>query len=142
MTKQAHPPHTLERQRAVLDLPLNRHLGIVFDGMVGDSATAHFYGTPALATFGDQVHGGALTSLCEVIGFLALAPQLTDDQHAVTHDLHMSFMRAVPVGVRCDLSARVVRSGRTLAFIDVHAQAEGKVVASARITKSIITKNN
>jgi acyl-coenzyme A thioesterase PaaI-like protein len=31
-----------------------------------------------------------------------------------------------------------VRSGRTLAFIEVSAYVEGKQVASARITKSII----
>jgi hypothetical protein len=31
----------LERQRAVLDLPLNRHLGILYDGLVDGIAQAH-----------------------------------------------------------------------------------------------------
>ncbi len=130
-----------ERQRAVLDLPLNRHLGIVYDGLTEGVAHAHFFSTPALATFGGTLHGGALTALCEVIGFLALAPALSEQQHAVTHDLHVSLMRAVPAGARCDLSARVARLGRTLAFIDVEANVEGQLVASARITKSLIARS-
>ncbi len=130
-----------ERQQAVLDIPLNRHLGIRYDGMRDGAAHAHFYSTPALATFGGQLHGGALSTLCEVAGFLALVPSLPADQHAVTHDLHLSLMRAVPAGARCDLSARVVRLGRTLAFIDVSAMVEGQLVASARITKSLIARS-
>ena len=117
----------LKRQRAVLDIPLNRHLGIVFDGSVDGIAKSHFQSTPELATFDGQLHGGALSVLL-----------LQETQHAVTHDLHVSLMRPVPTGARCDLEARVVRSGRTLAFIEVSAYVEGKQVASARITKSII----
>lgn len=135
-------PELSERQRAVLDLPLNRHLGIVFDGIVNGTAHAHFYATPAVATFGGQAHGGALISLCEVTGFLALLPLLDDKHHAVTHDLHMSLMRAVPAGARCDLSGSVARLGRSLAFIEVRAEVEGKLVASARITKSIIARTD
>ena len=131
----------LERQRAVLDLPLNRHLGILYDGLVDGIAQAHIYCTPDLATFGGHLHGGALSSCCEVTGFLALLPQLDDHQHAVTHDIHVSLMRGVPVGVRCDLSGRVVRLGKTLAFLDVTANVAGQLVASARITKSIIARN-
>lgn len=130
----------LERQQAVLDLPLNRHLGIRYDGMREGVARSHFYSTPELATFGGQLHGGALSASCEVAGFLALIPALTDQQHAVTHDIHLSLMRAVPAGARCDLSARVIRLGRTLAFLDVSASVEDQLVASARITKSIIVR--
>jgi uncharacterized protein (TIGR00369 family) len=134
--------HLLPRQRDVLDIPLNRHLGIVFDGSVDGIAKSHFQSTPELATFDGQLHGGALSVLFEVAAFLALAPLLKETQHAVTHDLHVSLMRPVPTGARCDLEAHVVRSGRTLAFLEVRAYVEGKQVASARITKSIIALTN
>ena len=62
----------LPRQRAVLDIPLNRHLGIVFDGSVDGVAKSHFQSTPELATFDGQLHGGALSVLFEVAAFLAL----------------------------------------------------------------------
>ena len=130
----------LERQQAVLDLPLNRHLGIRFDGLVDGVAKAHLHCTPELATFGGHLHGGALSSSCEVTGFLALLPQLESHQHAVTHDIHVSLMRGVPAGARCDLSGQVIRLGKTLAFLDVRASVDGLLVASARITKSIISR--
>jgi acyl-coenzyme A thioesterase PaaI-like protein len=66
-----------------------------------------------------------------------LVPHLADSQHAVTHDLHVSFMRSIPTGARCDLCASVSRIGRTLAFLEVSAHVDGKLVATARITKSI-----
>jgi len=135
-------PVLLPRQRAVLDIPLNRHLGIVYDGCVDGVDMSHFQSTPELATFDGQLHGGALSVLFEVAAFLALVPLLQESQHAVTHDLHVSLMRPVPTGVRCDLEARVVRSGRTLAFIEVSAYVDSKQVASARITKSIIAMAN
>ena len=128
----------LARQRAVLDIPLNQHLGIVYDGTVNGKAQLHFFSTPELASFGGQLHGGVLSTLFEVAGFLALVPLLKASQHAVTHDLHVSLMRPVPTGARCNLSAHVARFGKTLAFIEVSAYVEDKLVASARITKSII----
>lgn len=132
----------LPRQRAILDIPLNRHLGIVYDGISDGIANSHFEAVPTLAAFDGQLHGGVLSVLFEAAAFLALAPLLNDAQHAVTHDLHVSLMRPVPIGARCDLSARVVRSGRTLVFLEVSAQVDGKLVASARITKSIVEINH
>lgn len=138
----SHSPEMHPRQRAVLDVPLNRHLGIVFDGTADGVAKSHFIGTPAMGAFDGQLHGGVLSVLFEAAAFLALAPLLQDSQHAVTHDLHVSLMRPVPIGARCDLSARVMRSGRTLVFLEVSAYVDGKLVASARITKSIVQINH
>ena len=137
----SNSPEMHHRQRAVLDIPLNRHLGIVFDSYVYGVATSHFVGTPALGAFDGKLHGGVLSVLFEAAAFLALAPLLQDTQHAVTHDLHVSLMRPVPIGARCDLTARVMRSGRTLVFLEVSAHVDGKLVASGRITKSIVLIN-
>ncbi len=132
----------LPRQRAILDIPLNRHLGIVYDGSTDGVAKSHFEAVPALAAFDGQLHGGVLSVLFEAAAFLALAPLLQESQHAFTHDLHVSLMRPVPIGARCDLTARVMRSGRTLVFLDVSAHVDEKLVASARITKSIVKINH
>ena len=132
----------LPRQLKVLELPFNRQLGIVYDGAAGSTTKAHFFFTPELATFDGYLHGGVLSTVFEVAGFLALVPHLADSQHAVTHDLHVSFMRSIPTGARCDLCANVSRSGRTLAFIEVTAFVDAKLVASARITKSITALMN
>jgi len=130
----------LPRQQQVLEIPFNLQLGIKFDGMWDGIAKSHFLSSRELATFDGYLHGGVLSAVVEVAGFLALAPYLNDQQHAVTHDLHVSFMRPIPTGVRCDLHASVSRFGRTLAFLEVTAYVAEKIVASAHITKSIIEK--
>jgi uncharacterized protein (TIGR00369 family) len=132
----------LPRQLKVLELPFNRQLGIVYDGVTGSTTKSHFLSTPELATFDGYLHGGVLSTVFEVAGFLALVPHLADSQHAATHDLHVSFMRSIPTGARCDLCASVSRIGRTLAFLEVSAHVDGKLVATARITKSITVLND
>lgn len=124
------------RIRAILDVPLNRHLGLVFDGHVGEVAHAHFDADAVHAAFG-AIHAGALYALLDAVCMLALLPALDAGQHAVTHDLQVSVMRPVRPGTRCHLEGRVVRKGRTLAFIDGIARVDGQPVASARVTKSL-----
>ena len=136
------PPSELQaRRQAILDVPLNRHLGLNLEADPADDAdgtTTHawFDVMPEHLAFGG-LHGGVLYALMDAVAMLALLPTLTATQHAVTHDLHASMMRAVAPGARCRLSAHVVRQGRTLAFIEAGVRVDGAVVASARVTKSI-----
>ncbi len=125
------------RDERVLAVPLNRHLGLTFDGREGGVAFAHFVVAPELVAF-SVLHGGAMYAVFDVMGLLALSPLLADDQHAATHDLHSQMMRTTAPGATVHLAARVLRHGRTLAFLDVQAEVDGKVVATAHITKSIV----
>ena len=126
------------RLEAILQVPLNRHLGLVFDGHDDSGAHAHFDAGEAHSAFGG-LHGGVFYALLDAICMLALLPDLSESEHAVTHDLHVSMMRSVPPGTRCALEGRVVRRGRSIAFMEgVARAADGKVIASARVTKSIV----
>ena len=125
------------RDERLLAVPFNRHLGLVFDGREDGVAHGHLVAAPELVAF-SVLHGGVLSAAFDAMGLLAVAPDLAEDQHAATHDLHVSVMRSTPPGATVHLSARVVRRGRTLAFIDTQAKIDGKVVATARITKSIV----
>lgn len=129
-------PDLSARNRAVLDVPLNAHLGLVFERCEGGVAHAYFDMKPHHLGFG-SVHAGVLYALMDAVGMLALLPSLKASQHAVTHDLHVSVMRPVPAGARCRLTASVVRQGRTLAFMEVAARVDDAVVATARVTKSL-----
>jgi acyl-coenzyme A thioesterase PaaI-like protein len=83
------------RLQAILDVPLNRHLGLVFE-----EATETAGGAVAHARFDVQahhlafggLHGGVLYALMDAVSMLALLPALAPAQHAVTHDLHASMM--------------------------------------------------
>ena len=137
----SHSMFLSPRQQEVLQIPFNRQFGIEFDGISNGIIQSHFQTTAELATAGNYLHGGVLSVVFEIAGFLALAPLLGEQQLAVTHDLHVSFMRPVPIGVRCDLQASVIRFGRTLAFLEVSAYVGESCVGSARITKSIVEKS-
>lgn len=100
-------------------------------------ARTHFEVGPAHAAFGG-LHAGVLYSLMEATCLLALLGWLEDSERAVTHDLHASVVRRTPLGVRCQLTAKVIRRGRSLAFIDANAEVDGEIVATMRVTKSII----
>jgi uncharacterized protein (TIGR00369 family) len=125
------------RDERLFAVPFNRHLGLVFDGREGGVAYAHMVAAPELVAF-SVLHGGALYAVFDAMGLLAISQDLADDQHAATHDLHVSMMRTTAPDAVVHLSARAVRRGRTLAFIDAQAEVDGKVVATARITKSIV----
>ena len=125
------------RDERLFAVPLNHHLGLVFDGREGGVTYAHLVAVPELVAF-SVLHGGALYAAFDAMGLLAISHDLAEDQHAATHDLHVSMMRTTAPGAVVQLSARAVRRGRTLAFIDAQAEVDGKVVATARITKSIV----
>jgi acyl-coenzyme A thioesterase PaaI-like protein len=62
-------------------------------------------------------HGGVVTTLLDTACYLALLPQLADDEHAVTHDLTVSLIRPVPADARVDVIGSVLRRGRAAAFL-------------------------
>ncbi len=137
MSEPTSDTETLARKvQQILDVPLHRHLGLVFDGHADGQSHAHFDVGPESAAFGG-LHGGILYLLMDATAMLALLPSLTASQHAVTHDIHCSVMRPVSPGARCRLVGSVLRVGKTLAFVEATASVEGKLVASARVTKSL-----
>ncbi|MDB4942166.1 MAG: uncharacterized protein JWP97_1700 [Labilithrix sp.] len=138
-TPSSLDPTRSERDELVLGLPLHRQLGLAFDGRGPEGTVTHFVVTGELAAFG-FVHGGTLYALLDVTSFLALAPLLGEGEHAVTHDLHVSVMRPAPVGATIHLTARVVRRGKQIAFLEARAEWDGTLVATARVTKTIVTR--
>jgi uncharacterized protein (TIGR00369 family) len=135
MTLTTDAPGT-PRDVMVETMPLNRHLGLVFDGRADGAAHAHFDVTDAVLAFG-ALHAGSLYCLLDAVCALALLPSLSEDQHPVTHDIHVSVMRSASKGDRCDLIGRVIKLGRSLAFVEARAEVGGKVIATARVTKSL-----
>jgi uncharacterized protein (TIGR00369 family) len=83
-------------------------------------------------------HGGVVTTLLDTACYLALLPQLADDEHAVTHDLTVSLIRPVPADARVDVIGSVLRRGRAVAFLRAEATVDGAVVAAAQVTLSVV----
>jgi uncharacterized protein (TIGR00369 family) len=124
----------------VLAAPIHRHLGLRLVESGGGKSRLGFIAGPAaqMAETGGRVHGGILALLMEPAALIASLDLLPEGKTAVTADLHVSVMRAAPPGQEITLLGRVVRPGATLFFCEAEAIAEGKIIASARLTKAVV----
>jgi uncharacterized protein (TIGR00369 family) len=127
-----------DRIKQIFEHPLHQYMGVTDikadqgEGFVSFQVVEHLL-SPAGA-----LHGGVLYTLCDVCAYVGLLSILDADQEAVTHDIHLSMMRSAKAGDRVTIGSRIVKKGGSLCFIDVSAMVAGDVVATARVTKSLI----
>ncbi|MFL6097674.1 MAG: PaaI family thioesterase [Blastococcus sp.] len=126
------------RVQAVLDIPLHRFLGMELRDAADPSAGIWFPVAEPAQNQAAMLHGGVVYTLLDVASFLALLPHLSDDEHAVTHDLTVSLLRPVSAGKRVDVRGTVLRRGRAVSFMRAEATVEGDIVAAAQVTKSVV----
>ena len=129
---------TAARVRGVLDIPLNRFLGMQLRDPSDPSAGVWFTVGPAAQNQAGVLHGGVVTTLLDTAAYLGLLPSLADDEHAVTHDLTVSLLRPVAADRRVDVAGTVLRRGRAVAFLRAEATADGQLMATAQVTKSVV----
>jgi len=126
------------RVAAVLAIPLHRFVGVeLLDPAAPEKGIAFPVGLSA-QNQAQLLHGGVVTALLDVACFLALLPQLGADQHAVTHDLSVSLLRPVSADSRVELTGQVLRLGRAVAFLRAEAHVDGRLVATAQVTKTVL----
>ncbi len=123
---------------ALCDLPLHKHLGIKLREASRGQSVLELVVNRDNANLLGVLHGGVIYTICDVAGFAALASVMPEDEMAVTHDIHVSCMRPALLGSTLRVEAKLVQKGRTLAFMDAVAKVGDKVIATARVTKSIV----
>ena len=129
---------TAARVEAVLDIPLNRFLGVRLRDPADPAAGLWFPVGPSAQNQARVLHGGVVTTLLDTASYLALLPRLSDTEHAVTHDQTVSLLRPVAADARVDVTATVLRRGRAVAFMRAEAVVDGELVATAQVTKSVV----
>jgi len=97
---------------------------------------------PGLGTFGraEVMHGGAISSLVDAAAATAVRTLRREDEPPwrglASTDLNVSYLDAATTDVVA--SARVLRSGRSIAFVAVDVRdANGSLVAVGRVTLAI-----
>ncbi|XP_014281985.1 acyl-coenzyme A thioesterase 13 isoform X1 [Halyomorpha halys] len=85
------------------------------------------------------LHGGLTSTLVDTISGMALATKTKDGSVGVSIDLHVTFLKGVPLGEQIVIEAKTNKCGRTLAFLDVNIihKATGDLVAKGSHTKFI-----
>jgi acyl-coenzyme A thioesterase 13 len=93
--------------------------------------------TEALQNFFGKLHGGAIATLVDDIGTIAVVTADRYRRAGVTTDLHVSYLAAAEAGETVSIDAEVLRCGLNLAFVEVTLRSElrGDVLARGRMTK-------
>lgn len=116
--------------------PYVGHLGMQLSTMQKDQATLTLPFTDALVTIGKVIHGGAIASLIDTAAMVAAwsgAPA-GDNLRGTTVGLTVSYLAAAQ-GEDIQATARVLRRGRSLTYLDVEVQtASGALVAKGLVT--------
>jgi uncharacterized protein (TIGR00369 family) len=127
------------RSEAAIGTPLLRFLGAELvdegDPASGISLLAGEQSVNAV----DYLHGGAISTVLDVAAYLSLLPDLGDDEEAITHNLFVSYLAAVKGSAQLTATATVVRRSRRLAFVTAELRDRTRLVATAQVTKSIVT---
>ncbi len=131
---------TLQRRaQLVLEVPLAAALGLRLLDENDPRARAAFT-VNALAENGvGGAHASAVGAALEVGAYLALAPQLTVAEHAVTHAAALQFIASAPGGQRVEVRGELHRRTGRLAFCSATATVGPLLIAHAQFTKSIVS---
>jgi uncharacterized protein (TIGR00369 family) len=115
--------------------PFARHVGIDIESLETDRARLRLPFTEALATMGDLVHGGAVSTLVDTTAMAAAwcTDDVPDSLRGTTVGLTVDFVAAGRGELVAD--ARVLRRGGSLCFCDVEVTDwEDRLVAKALVT--------
>jgi acyl-coenzyme A thioesterase 13 len=83
------------------------------------------------------LHGGAIATLVDQAGTLAIMSADRQGRPGVTTDLNVTFLLPAPSGSAVIAEATVLKIGRTMAYVtvDVRRSTDGALVAQGRMTK-------
>ena len=95
--------------------------------------------TDAVANPNQILHGGVMYLLCDVCAYSGLLSLLNDAEEAVTHDIHVSVLSSAFKGDVIKFSSETIKKGRSVCFMKVEAKVKDKIIATATVTKSIIS---
>jgi acyl-coenzyme A thioesterase 13 len=100
-------------------------------------ATVEMDVTAALQNSLGSLHGGAVATLVDNAGTLAIMTADRQARPGVTTDLNTSYFAPAPAGSTVVADASVLKIGKTLAFVsvDVRRASDGVLVAQGRMTK-------
>jgi acyl-coenzyme A thioesterase 13 len=100
--------------------------------------TAELEVTDALQNSYATLHGGAIATIVDVVGTMAL---LTMDplRAGVSVDLNVTYLAAAKAGESIVAHGTVLKTGKKLGFaqVDIRRKADGKLLATGRHTKAL-----
>ena len=116
------------------DIPFAKLLGIEAELVEPGHAVLSLKIRDDLKRNGGIAHGGVAAALIDSAMAFAIVPLLSENEHTITVDLTIHYMRPLTEGT-ARASARVVRAGRRIVTVSAELfDHKGKLVATALST--------
>jgi uncharacterized protein (TIGR00369 family) len=129
-------------QRALLQQALSsgysRWAGIEIVEVDRGFARLRFRPRPEMLTPWGTLNGGVVNSLVEVPAFVALLTELPAGLLPVTNDIFLQHVRPLPGDVSYELTGKLLRIGKSMAWLEAAALVDGKPHTLVRITKTLV----
>lgn len=100
---------TARRMHLAMDVPLLRFLGAVAIDDRDPAAGIELVQSANVLNGVNALHGGVIATVLETAAYLALLPQLADDEDAVTHVNSLSYVARPEAGAKLIATAEVLR---------------------------------
>jgi uncharacterized protein (TIGR00369 family) len=125
----------IERLKTVArELPFVSLLGIELESAEPGAAVMSLAVRDELKRDNGVMHGGAIATLIDTCTAFAIIPLLGKDEHSVTVDLTISYLRPLTTGT-ARASARILREGSRVIVLSAEVlDHEGKLAATALST--------
>jgi uncharacterized protein (TIGR00369 family) len=130
-------PEQLDRFNLTFHSGYNKWAGLRIIEMRPGFARLAFTPREEMLTPWGTLNGGVLNSLVEVSAFYALLPELNPNELPVTNDIFLQHVRPLP-NAEYELTGRLLRRGRTMAWLESTAWVGGKECTFARLTKTLV----
>ena len=114
--------------------------GMRLDGLEPGFARMSFTPRAEMLTPWGTLNGGVLNALVEVPAFFALLTQLEPDELPVTNDVFLQHVRPLPGEADYTLTGRLLRKGRSMAWLEATVSTGGKECSFARLTKTLTAR--
>ncbi len=125
------------RSDRALAVPLLRFLGAsLADGSDGFWSIDVERGANSLNAV-DALHGGVVATVLDVAAYLAVLPQLTPAEEAVTIAFSASYLAAAGADEPLRATGGYIRRTRHLAFATAELRSEDRLLALATVTKAV-----
>ncbi|HQR04256.1 MAG: PaaI family thioesterase [Proteobacteria bacterium] len=86
------------------------------------------------------LNGAVINALVELPAYLALATRIPAGLLPVTNDIFLQHLRPLPGAVEYSAIGRVLRMGKSMAWLETEVRVDGKATSLARITKSLVPR--
>jgi len=140
MTELLSGDQLADRAGEALAIPLQHALGAQLLDPSRSGAGVGFQVGQLASNGAGGLHAAALSAVLELAGYLAVLPQLTTAEHALTHSISTQLMAAARDGESVEVRGALDRRTRRLAFVSVTAVVGDRLVARAQLTKSVVPR--